>query len=569
MTDTTQRPVPKIPSPLVHKSKGGFIRAVILAILALAPTAAYLETTKVDRYLVKLEKSKSRYGHWRRRRVIRWLSSCGDDPRITEAFKNELIVVSENKIYDSEYEVDSALAVLTPHLLRNQPEPALIYFEALLRIYSRYEKQQCLDIIKAYGPKLHGKLKQASRSIKDPKLRYGALLLLCSLGVGTVEDVPAILKGVEAESPPPSEGALIAQATRLISISAISQSFKPSNRHKAAKKALLAFGSDAVPYLVKGFESRSRGVANLCARVLKTVDRPTLVKLIEKKIDAYNFKGYFLPRANQVIKQDVYFKKNLREKVKRMKAKAYIPSKKDVTAAKKTIGEALHLSYLVAEGLQAFVDVRGDQKVDLCFMRALSSHNEAVAKFCAAELKRRLKRDQFVDTLFKFLVQKTEFAMKEIDVYESALKTYGQAASPDICRNMETLLKRARDNPYKVYWIHKAIALRCLDSVGQPSAYPIIKKFSRDPGSYVFVTKKRDPLGAIKEVQTAVSYRELCLKALASIEKRSGKIAPQPLKADPKPKRRIPAAKKKAPPINKKAPPAKEKSAPEKKGGGQ
>jgi hypothetical protein len=536
MANTAESQVPKIP-PFSHfKAKGSVVRAFLLVALAFIPTAAYLENSKIDRYLAQLESLRLRYSNYRRQRVLEWLKDCGDDPRVTAAFKSELVLLGTSKYISSKYNIERTLFIISPRLKEKKPEASIAYFEALLRIYAHHEIDVCLEIIKAYGPELHDKLRQASRSIKDVKLRYGALLVICSINAGSVEDIPAILKGAEAESPAPSEEALIARAIDTKSPSAISQTFNPSSRHKAARRALVALGNDAIPYLIKGFESRSRGVANLCASVLKDLDRGMLVKQIEKKIDAYNIKGLYLSWASQVIYTDQFYRVN---PLKKLKAK-YVPPAKDVKTAQKIFGEALHLSYLVAEGLQALLDVRGDQKVDLCFMRALSSHNEAVAKFCASELKRRLKRPQFVDTIFKFLVHKSEFKMKEIEVYEDALKTYKKAASVDICRNLEALLKRAGNSPAKVYWIHKAIALRCLKTVGQSSAFSTIQKFSRDPTHYVFYTSRKSQFGPATRKEIKVYYRSLCKEALTAIAKNENKAAPALLKLDPYPTQLLP-----------------------------
>ena len=520
--------LPALPSP----RPGGFLRTLVVTGVAAGVTLGWVHTTRIERWLRQLDGLTDTYDGYKRHRILGWLdAACApDDVRAAEAFALEVVRGAEaiTPPLTRTYDATSALDVATPALARRQPAQTERYLHAVLTLYARLEDERCVELIKALGADAHAKLREVSATIEDPTARYGALLLVCAAGAGRPEDADAIFAGVEAESPPPTEAELIAQASAQEageqSPSAIDSEFAASERHKAAQRALLGFGDAVVARLVTGFQSRSRAVANLCARVLRQTSLATLIGETEKRIDQYAESGNLRPLAQNVVARAEYFRQHPEALEGREPGAANpVPSEEELTRARAILGQDHHLSNLIAEALQALLDVRGDERVDLSFMRALSSPNEAVAKFCARELRARLTRAQFADALFKFLTQKGSFWVREVEVYEGALKGYGPAVSVDIVRNLESLLEGAKGKAGDVFWIHKAIALRCLAEVGAPDAYGILVKYADDPGGYVFKATER---GTGKTTEEQVFYNDLARKAAGAIAGRSATSAP-------------------------------------------
>ena len=77
------------------------------------------------------------------------------------------------------------------------------------------------------------------------------------------------------------------------------------------------------------------------------------------------------------------------------------PPPAEVARAKAILEKFKDRTRPVSKGLVLLAYV-ADHRADLCFMRALSSRDENIAKFAARSLKKRLDRDAFVDTLFRF-----------------------------------------------------------------------------------------------------------------------------------------------------------------------
>ena len=532
MSDAAKLAAPAVLPALRPHRAGGFLRALLVAGVAAAVTLGWVHATRIDRWLGQLEVLADSYDGYKRQRIRGWLDeACApDDARAAAAFAVEIERAAEavTPPQTQTYDATRGLEVAAPVLARRQPILTDKYLHAVLTLYAKLEDERCVELIKALGADAHAKLREVSATFEDSTARYGALLLVCAVGAGRPEDADAIFAGVEAESPPPTEAELIAQALAQEageqSPSAIESEFASSERHKAAQRALLGFGDAIVERLVTGFQSRSRAVANLCARVLRHASLATLIGETEKRIDEYAESGNLRPAAQNVIARAEYFRQHPEALAARDPALGNpVPSEADLTRARAILGQDHHLSNLIAEALQALLDVRGDERVDPCFMRALSSPNEAVAKFCARELRARLTRPQFVDALFRFLTQKGSFWVREVEVYEGALKGYGPAVSPDIVRNLEGLLDGAKGKAGDVFWIHKAIALRCLAEVGAPGAYGVLVKYADDPGGYVFKATER---GAGKTTEEQVFYNDLARKAADAIASRSTTAAP-------------------------------------------
>jgi hypothetical protein len=514
---------------------GGFLRALVMSLVAAGATIAWLHSTRIERWFAQLEKPDLYY--WDRHEVLTWLDEAApEDPRVTEAFVAEIVrsgtlLTGSDGTYRTS-EALSGLQVAAPVLLRRQPPPSEDYLRALLVLYARLESEFCAELVKALGPQAHEKLREASAKIEDPTARYGALLLICTAGAGVPADADSILASVESERPPPTDADLVAAAVASIQDRALpsvmDEIFTPSSRHEAAAKALIGLGDAIVERLVAGFKSRSRAVTNLCARVLRQTSLATLVSETEKRIDEYAESGLLRPAAQNVVYRDKYFRENPQALAELPEgAKSPVPTQDEMDQALAALGKDHHLSNLVAESLNALLDVR-EGRVDLCFMRALSSPNEGVAKFCAGELRKRLTREQFADTLFRFLAHKGQFWVREVDVYESALKSYGAEVSADIVRNLDRLLAGAAGKPADVFWIHKAIALRCLGEIGDAGAYDVLVKYAADPSGYVLSTKRTDSLGQVlDDAQEEITYNGLARAAAAQIAARTGTPAPE------------------------------------------
>ncbi len=523
-----QAPIAPLPPPPRTKA-GGLIRAILLCGVSLGVVLGWLHTQRIERWSAAL--ASMPWDSYHRDDLRAWLDA-EDDPRIDGIFAREAAIfaagLNEPEAYDGEmeYRIDRAEWMwkdLVPYLLRRKPEPTDDYLGAILLVYAKLEADECLELVAQMGDGVHDRLRENVATIEDPRAKYGALLLLCAAGAGRPEDAAAILAGAEADDPPPTEDDLVAAAISQENASPIANEFDPTTRHAAAKTALLGFGDAIVPQLIEGMQSRSRAVANLCSSVLKEVDLQTLIEQMEKRIDEYAAFGLNRPWAHKVLEIHDFFEKNPQALAEIEEGPENpVPSAKDVEDARTVIGSDYHLSNLIAEGLQQLTDVRNDERVDLCFMRALSSPNEPVAKFCARELRDRLDRPKFADTIFKFLTHKNRFAVREVEVYEDALESYGPTISGDIVRNLETLLERASGSARDVFWIHKVIALRCLIEVGQPDAYDALVKFADDP--YMFEASSMNALG--QKESEVVFYNDLCRQAAAAISSRTGRPAP-------------------------------------------
>jgi hypothetical protein len=501
-----------VPPPLPPAESGGPLRAFVLAALAAGAALGALHATRVDRWLGQLERPGIG-----RAALIEALART-DDPRVGPAFARDFVRDPEE------------LALLLPELVRRKPPVTDELADTLLAVYARNDsaEENCLALGQSFDDAAKARIRGRAESSTEPNVRFGGLLFVCAIGGGKPADVAPILSAIEAESPPPTEEEILRLALADEPTSAIESEFVPSSRHKAAVRAAIALGAPAVPEVLKGFHSRSRAVANLCALSLVQLDPAALVVHLEKLLDDWSDLGRLLGYAENVLARQEYLKERALALAQGKEATREVeaPSDDEVQQARQILGTSNHLSFLVAEGLQAVKSLHGDEKVNLCFMRALPSHNAAVAKFCARELKARLDRDAFVTTLFKFLAHKESFNVKEVEVYEEALKSNGVGASKPIVENLERLLAEA-GSARKVYWIHKAIALRCLESVGDEGAYPVLVKFASDPDGYRHVKTFTDQLGRVTKENEEVSYHSLCEKAAAAIAARTGKPAPE------------------------------------------
>jgi hypothetical protein len=521
---------------------------LLLSGLALVPALHWLHTTQVERWIARLDRLPGPYDEYERADVLRCLARCpDDDARVAGAFVHELALVAAGSppepasgsgrtvytprpLYANEYDVVSVFRLIAPELERRKPAVTDAYLDALLGAYGRLTEakqvEECVGLARGLGPEAVARLAARRTALPDARARRSALLLVCALGAGRPEDAADIVREIEAESPPPTEASIVNEALA-DGAGAIDVEFAPSTRHKAAQRALVALGKPAAPALVAALGSRSRAAVNLAASALVEIDRPTFLGAFETKLGEYEevlVRAFF---AENVLERDKLFRLNptAAQEARAGGGEDPVPSAAEVAEAHRDLAEAHIFSYLVAEGLHALVKVRGDDRIDLCFMRALASRNEAVAKFCARELAARLSRDDFIDKLFQYLAKKETFAVREIEVYEKAIEGHGVPASAGIVRNLERLLERAEGKPEGVYWAAKVIALHCLANVGDAAAYGVLQKYVADSKSFRETTSR----GSGPEEETLIPYADLCRKAAKMIAVRKGKPAPTSL----------------------------------------
>lgn len=378
--------------------------------------------------------------------------------------------------------------------------------DGLMTIYQlNGAPKQCDAAVRGLAPEAAARYR--ARSEREPNFheKHVALVLACLAGGGRETDIPELIaqtlrhpvldddyykKLESAGFPPPLETG-------------------PADvwYHETARRALVAIGKPAIAQLTSGLSVKCRDTVHVCAGALAEVAPDALVAEVEKKIDAYNRSAPLLAIARDVI----------------------IAREPDLERARKIVRDVHPLLEAVAEGLLAAEKIGDPGKADeasdranLCFMHGLSSTDESVAKHCANVLKKRMDRDRFVHVLFKFLVHKESFDVREVAVYETALKEFGVAASSAITRNLDKLLDEAGGEPGKVFWIHKVIALRCLAEVGDEKAVSTIEKYARDPGSYVHIESRTDPKTkkVLDRKETTVPFKDLCERALAAIARR-------------------------------------------------
>lgn len=517
----SRQPASIIPEPPLRRRRGA-LRVVVLVAVASGVTLGWLHQTRVDRWLRQVEAYQGTWHSYRRADILRWLVAEGDDPRITAALVSEL----EQAAGSGGYDLHELMAWLVPELERRQPPVDHRYLDGLVGLYAHHELVGCVTLARAMSPEDRQRLVERGRSSDDPGRRFAGLLLGCEVGLGSVQDVSLIVAGVEAES----KGQGLGMAVLFES------EFEPSSRHRAARRALLGIGSDAVPALVKAFESTDRTVANLCAGVLNELDPEALVSQIERWLDEYQDRAPEIFAAERQLEGG---RQALHEAgIHPGRVEDSLLEIKGFGEQRQVIAAGHHLAFLAAEGLVALdgsgsegpsLDARRAQRpevelgVDLCFMRALSSHNEAVAKYCARQLEQRLHRDDYIDMLFTFVARKATFRGSELEVYKQALVRFGAAASAGVVRNLERLLQAADGDLESVYWVHKLIALEVLEDVGEADAYPVLVRYAADPGGFMVA----ETTGLTERTERNVFFRDLCRKALDAIQGRSGVPAPE------------------------------------------
>lgn len=241
--------------------------------------------------------------------------------------------------------------------------------------------------------------------------------------------------------------------------------------------SLGAFGPAATPKLEAVLEQiESRSLVSLAAEALRTSDLSFLVKRARQLLDDYDAGVPQLARDAQLVGEV-----DAGERPAGSTDEA-------IAAARARLEVADGKAYMIFEVLRALEAVHGDQAVDFCIVRGLSTFNREIAEWSAMRIKERFTPDKLVDTLFSYIAQKTQFMVAEVDTYEGLMKELGAPGAARVATNLDRLLQEAEGDPDEVFWLYKKMGFTLLGELGEPEAIPVLRKYARDPGSYVLTT---------------------------------------------------------------------------------
>jgi hypothetical protein len=288
-------------------------------------------------------------------------------------------------------------------------------------------------------------------------------------------------------------------------------------RFDAEAKSIIAFGEAGTPRLRAALQTTDRAAINLAAEALREVNLPFLIthcraKLGEYAKEARREKGLYW--AFQVAR--LY--RDARENPAGAK-----PGTPTITAAQnaeatKVLKEFDDRSFRIVEMLKALSAVPDNEDADFCFIHGLSSFSKAVAEYCATTLQTRLTTDELVDVLFRYIAKKSEFEVREVEVYEQLLRATGTAGGARIGVNLTRLMKDAEGDPEKVFWIYKRMAFTVLAETGGPGAIPAIEPYLKDTQAFILTGSAGG-----RPTRREVKYADIARKAIAAIRKRGGK----------------------------------------------
>lgn len=273
-------------------------------------------------------------------------------------------------------------------------------------------------------------------------------------------------------------------------------------------KSLGEFGPAATPKLEAALlQTDSRSLVSLAAEALRTSDLPYLIKRTKERLDEYDASVPDLAPAASIVRavED-------EEEVK--------VGPEEVAAARALVAAASAKAYMIFEMLRALDAVRGDQQVDFCVVRGLSTFNRAIAEWSAQRIKERLTPEKLVDTLFSYIAQKQEFDVAEVETYENLMRELGPGGAKRVGWNLERLVTEASGDPGEVFWIYKKMGCTLLEELGAPESIPTLKKYLSDAGGYTLTTTETIG-GQRKRKEVEVRYADLAKKAIAGIEARA------------------------------------------------
>ncbi len=391
---------------------------------------------------------------------------------------------------------------------------AKAFAESVLRLSKEYHSIACDLTVRAWGQPLAresiGLLRSTALGRHDQDT-LSTRVFVCAVGAGfATEDVPAIFEEAAPEEPTLDQDELIA-LTRLRNDAPTGGArFVATSRNEHAEGALTALGSPAIPLIAAYLPSSSRAAFSLASHSLSLLDPEALVLNLERRLTAYEEGSLDLWTAEK-LRVDLGPLPHSPDPQKHAK----------LLDAYRVIGRAHRQSDFLAEGLIALAAAGRSERVDFCFMRALSSHSRPVAELCAQALQRRLTRSELTDSIFRYLARKSEFDWGEIHTYENALLGYGASVAPDVVRNLELLLASGGGRPERVFWIHKIIGIRVLNQVGDESALEVLSKLEMDPSSYNEIAMTVDAQGRSKRTEKPVAFSSLCKQATQAIRERS------------------------------------------------
>ncbi len=275
-------------------------------------------------------------------------------------------------------------------------------------------------------------------------------------------------------------------------------------------ESLTAFGAAATPKLEAVLEqTESRPLVSLAAEVLRASDLPFIVRRARALLDEYDAGVPRLAAAAQLVNA-----------VEEGELEDADPTQ--VAAARALLREGSARAFMIFEVLRALEPIRGDEAVDFCIVRGLSTFDQKIAEWSALRCKERFTPDQLVDTLFRFMAQKTQFKVSEVDVYEGLLTELGAPGAARVATNLERLLREAGGDPEAVFWLYKKMGFKLLGELGGPDALPVLREYARDPGGYTLSTVITDRQGNKRREEQERRYADEVRAAVEAIEARAG-----------------------------------------------
>jgi hypothetical protein len=261
---------------------------------------------------------------------------------------------------------------------------------------------------------------------------------------------------------------------------------QPTIEHSLA--SLVAIGPAAGEALEVGLANPHRAIVQVAAKALARVDAKRLIARVRVAL------ALFSPEA---------------KKLEELPMGQPLPKDLKLTTY---IGEGR----VAAEGLAALAETPGDEDMVDLLRDAVACPDPTAAERAVAALAKRLDTAHFVPALFASFAEKRRFSHDEIDIYVKAL-TDRPDAGPALVKTLEKLLNAA-GTPDALPAIHKIVALRALEAVGDKSAVAVLERCAKDATSYtdVMTTYDRNTMRPTKVEKQERSFAELAQAALRS-----------------------------------------------------
>ena len=253
--------------------------------------------------------------------------------------------------------------------------------------------------------------------------------------------------------------------------------------------ALCAVAADLVHYLITG-------------ATWGFIDLELLLKVPHERLDAYDREYPRLVLAKRATSQKT------RDRVGDLGALGLT-----LNEARSLVSNADREARMLGELLRSLHRLPVSQDVDFTMIRGLSSLTPSVAEFCANALDERLDTSDLVDAMFSYIADKSEFMVREVNVYENILRRQGPPGADGIAANLERLIHEKGGSPDDVFWIYKKMGFALLGELGAVEHMAVLERYLSDTTSYIRSKTRGEA--------TKIRFADACSGALARIKLRA------------------------------------------------